>query len=305
MYKNHKTFEDIKAWQLGREFRKKIYSVSKKFPEEEKYVLTERIRHAIISITASIAEGCNRYSFRKNIQFCKTSQDSVNKVLDYLYTAFDEKYVTKEEFNELYQEGRKLEKAIKKLIEDIKETKSLIKGSGLVSGNFEKWKQRRKFIAQAINRDGTILDIGCANGYLLKCLQEWSSHKLIPYGIDINRGLIKQAKELFPSQADNFTVMRVHHLSHLPECGLPAKFDFIYWSIWDRGSWNFEDQRNVNALKTALKTVSDGGRLIFGFYESDKEKITKIKRLKELGFKFSGVLENRGGEEIIIWIDKL
>jgi len=116
----YKTFEDIKAWQLSREFRKEIYEITKKFPEEERYVLTGQIRRATISITANIAEGYGRYSFQENIQFCRISRGSVNEVLDHLITAFDEKYITEEEFNNLYQKGKDIEKAINGYINFLK-----------------------------------------------------------------------------------------------------------------------------------------------------------------------------------------
>ncbi|MDD5172977.1 MAG: four helix bundle protein [Patescibacteria group bacterium] len=35
MIKKKKSFEDIKAWQLAREFRKEIYAITRKFPQEE------------------------------------------------------------------------------------------------------------------------------------------------------------------------------------------------------------------------------------------------------------------------------
>jgi len=78
----HKTFEDIKAWQLGRKFRKEIYDMTKKFPKEEMYILTPQIRRATISITANIAEGYGRYFFQESIQFCRMARGSINEVLD-------------------------------------------------------------------------------------------------------------------------------------------------------------------------------------------------------------------------------
>ncbi len=112
MYKNYKSFEDVKAWQLGRTFKNKVYQVSKKFPREELYNLTQQIRKAAISITANIAEGYGRYSFQENIQFCLIARGSVLEVLDHLYTAKDQNYIFQEEFAVLYQEGRDLEWAI-------------------------------------------------------------------------------------------------------------------------------------------------------------------------------------------------
>src|SRR3989344_2587836 len=51
---------------------------------------------------------------------------------------------------------------------------------------FKTWEHGRRFISQTINNDGSLLDYGCANGFLLRCLQEWSSHQLNPYGTDID-----------------------------------------------------------------------------------------------------------------------
>ena len=43
MDSKYKSFEDLKAWRLGREFRKKIYKITKEFPTEEKYILIPQI----------------------------------------------------------------------------------------------------------------------------------------------------------------------------------------------------------------------------------------------------------------------
>lgn len=52
------------------------------------------------------------------------------------------------------------------------------KGRYGVLPKYTDWEEGRRLIANAINNDGSILDIGCANGFLLRCLREWSSHKL-------------------------------------------------------------------------------------------------------------------------------
>ena len=107
-----KGFEGLKVWQLGRKFRRKIYEISRKFPKEEIYCLVQQIRKAAISITANIAEGYGRYHYQENIQFCRISRGSINEVLDHLYTALDEKYVFNKEFQQLYSQGREVEKVL-------------------------------------------------------------------------------------------------------------------------------------------------------------------------------------------------
>ena len=119
-----KTFEDIKAWQLNREFRKNVFEAIKKFPKHENFALIPQIRRATISISSNIAEGFGRYSYQENIQFCRIARGSINEVLDQLYIAMDEKYITEIEFNGLYKRGREVEQAVNGYISFLKNQKS-------------------------------------------------------------------------------------------------------------------------------------------------------------------------------------
>jgi len=105
-------FEDLVVWQLARKYRHEIYKISAKFPRKEEYHLTAQIRDAAVSITANIAEGYGRYSYQENIQFCRIARGSINESLDHLYAASDEKYLSMDEFKSLYDQGRKVEKAL-------------------------------------------------------------------------------------------------------------------------------------------------------------------------------------------------
>ena len=102
------SFEDVKAWQLAREYRKNIYKITKSFPREELYCLTMQIRRASISIHSNIAEGYGRYSFQENIRFCRIARGSLNEVLDQLYVGLDECYIDDIKFQSLYNQGREV-----------------------------------------------------------------------------------------------------------------------------------------------------------------------------------------------------
>ena len=104
-FKKRHSFEDVKAWKLAREFRKSIYKITKVFPKEELYCLVAQIRRAVISIHSNIAEGYGRYSFQENIQFCRVARSSLNEVLDQLYVALDEAYITQTMSNILYEDS--------------------------------------------------------------------------------------------------------------------------------------------------------------------------------------------------------
>jgi four helix bundle protein len=121
---SYKSFENIGAWEIGRSFKNKVYELSKGFPSDEKYGLTQQIRRAVVSITANIAEGYGRYNFQENIQFCRISRGSLLETLDHLYTAFDQKYICLNDFRETYQLGKKVEWKINGYIKYLREQKN-------------------------------------------------------------------------------------------------------------------------------------------------------------------------------------
>jgi 23S rRNA-intervening sequence protein len=59
--KHYQTFDDFEVYQVAREFRKAVYRVAKRLPEEEKFGLTSQIRRAAVSLTNDIAEGHGLY----------------------------------------------------------------------------------------------------------------------------------------------------------------------------------------------------------------------------------------------------
>ncbi len=57
-----------------------IYSLSSKFPNEERYGLTSQIRRAVVSIPSNIAEGAARKSDKEFIQFISIAMGSLSEV---------------------------------------------------------------------------------------------------------------------------------------------------------------------------------------------------------------------------------
>jgi len=184
------------------------------------------------------------------------------------------------------------------------QVRALLEGSSFHSDDFSLWELARKFIAQAINHPGNILDIGCGNGFLLRCLQEWQPNTLTPYGVDTNPEFISQAKNLFSDCPQNFTILSVGRLQELSKTGLPNQYDFVYWNVWD--NWNFDTSPNVDVFKQALSLVSPKGRLILGFYHQEKNiNLSKIEQLKNSGFIPQEIEENSSERnEVVCWFEK-
>lgn len=121
---NFRTFEDLDVYKMAREFRKKMYKLSKELPEEEKYNLISQIRRAAISLTNNIAEGHGRFHFQENIQFLRQSRGSLEELIDDINVCFDEKYSTENYLTELKIEGYDLLKKINGYIKYLKKCKT-------------------------------------------------------------------------------------------------------------------------------------------------------------------------------------
>ena len=110
--KPYQTFEDLEVYQVAREFRKAMYRVAKRLPQEEKFGLTSQIRRAAVSLTNNIAEGHGRFHFLEQIKFMLQSRGSLEELLDDLNVCTDEAYFPIQEIESVRQEGWRVHKLI-------------------------------------------------------------------------------------------------------------------------------------------------------------------------------------------------
>lgn len=83
-------------------------------------------------------------------------------------------------------------------------------GSGK-QGSADDWEYARSHVADAIDRNGSFMDVGCASGYLLECLPRWTPHALDRYGLDIVPELVDLARRRLPDLADHLFVGNALH----------------------------------------------------------------------------------------------
>ena len=110
--KHYQTSEDLEVYQVAREFRKAVYRVAKRLPEEEKFGLASQIRRAAVSLTNNIAEGHGRFHFLEQIKFMLQARGSLEELLDDLNVCEDEAYLAAQESETLKQEGWRVHKLI-------------------------------------------------------------------------------------------------------------------------------------------------------------------------------------------------
>lgn len=91
-------FTDLDAWRVNHEVALEIYKVTKKFPKEERFGLTDQIRRAVSSITANIAEAWGRFHFADKLRFYYQARGSSAEVQNFLILSYDLGYLTEKEF---------------------------------------------------------------------------------------------------------------------------------------------------------------------------------------------------------------
>ena len=76
-------------------------------------------------------------------------------------------------------------------------------------GDAASWEASRGFIAEALHRSGTFLDVGCASGILMESVQRWGAVRNLviePYGLDIVPEFVALARRRLPQWAGRIQV---------------------------------------------------------------------------------------------------
>ncbi len=74
-------FEKLETWHEAIKFTDLVYSITRKFPDEERFGLTNQMRRAAVSISSNIAEGCSRSSITDYARFVEIASGSLKSSL--------------------------------------------------------------------------------------------------------------------------------------------------------------------------------------------------------------------------------
>jgi four helix bundle protein len=96
MEKKTQGYKDLVVWQKGIALAKLIYTVTAKFPAEEKFGLVSQMRRAAVSIPSNIAEGQARHTTGEFIQFISHAEGSVAELNTQLMLAVELKFCSGE-----------------------------------------------------------------------------------------------------------------------------------------------------------------------------------------------------------------
>ncbi len=75
-----RNYQDLIAWQRAMDLVEEVYRVTKAWPREETYGLTNQVRRAAVSIPSNIAEGQGRSSPAEFARFLSIAHGSLREV---------------------------------------------------------------------------------------------------------------------------------------------------------------------------------------------------------------------------------
>ena len=102
--------KELDIWKKAVDFVTEIYTLTKSFPNEEKFGLTSQLRRASVSIAANISEGAARKSDKEFMQFLYICLGSGSEVETLLIISQNLGYVNEEEIKKLTEKIGQLKK---------------------------------------------------------------------------------------------------------------------------------------------------------------------------------------------------
>jgi len=95
-------FEKLETWQKAIDFADLVYSLTRNFPDEEKFGLTSQMRRAAVSISSNIAEGSSRMSRTDYARFLELASGSLFEVVSQSVIGLRQRFLSKASYDQLY-----------------------------------------------------------------------------------------------------------------------------------------------------------------------------------------------------------
>ncbi|MDP4176358.1 MAG: four helix bundle protein [Bacteroidota bacterium] len=103
------THFDLEVFKMAFETSMKIYEISKSFPNEEMYSMTDQVRRSSRSVCANISEAFRKRRYAKSfILKLSDSEAEAAETQTWLYYALKCNYISKELFDELLMQYNRI-----------------------------------------------------------------------------------------------------------------------------------------------------------------------------------------------------
>lgn len=99
-----KSFRELKVWQKSYDLCLEIFRITKKFPGEERYVLSSQMRKSALSIPSNIAEGYGRKTRADYIRILYIAYGSACELDTQISLSGDLNYIQGSQLEKLQEE---------------------------------------------------------------------------------------------------------------------------------------------------------------------------------------------------------
>ncbi|MDQ0969112.1 four helix bundle protein [Flavobacterium sp. W4I14] len=107
------TIKDLLAYQKGFKLSMEIFHISKRFPSEEKYSLTDQVRRCSRSVCANLAEAYRKRKYPNHFVSKLSDADTENgETQTWLEFALACSYISEDEFNTLNDQAEEVAKLL-------------------------------------------------------------------------------------------------------------------------------------------------------------------------------------------------
>src|SRR5471032_2065876 len=115
-------FEKLDVWQEAIQFADLVYQLTRGFPHDERFGLTNQMRRAAVSISSNIAEGSSRSSRPDFSRFVEISTGSLFEVVSQSTVSRRQDFLSDDDHKRMYAAAEKQSRMLSGL------RKSLIEG---------------------------------------------------------------------------------------------------------------------------------------------------------------------------------
>lgn len=105
-------FKKLKIWTESMKLVSQSYKITRNFAKFETYGLMSQMNRCAVSIPSNISEGSSKSTNKHFITYLEHSLGSAFEWETQLNVAFDQNYVTEEQFKELEEQIKQIQKMI-------------------------------------------------------------------------------------------------------------------------------------------------------------------------------------------------
>ncbi len=113
-------FEKLDVWHAAIEFSDIVYRLTRSFPTDERFGLTQQMRRAAVSIAANLAEGSSRNSSNDFARFVEIANGSLMETISHAAIAHRQQFLIENDFRLLYDKAESIGRMMTNLRKTLK-----------------------------------------------------------------------------------------------------------------------------------------------------------------------------------------